>query len=601
MSNSQIESKEKNMTGLSRLSLILSAAAVIMLLAVLVYLCMTDNFELERSRSNADFTVVRDCKSREVKDADAPVGVHKEYTFTLQDTLETDTCLAFYTVHQYVEIYIDGQCVYQLRPSGKSFIKTIGSNWTMIPLYREDAGKEIRVNIIPVYRSFRSREVEFLVGSRLSICMDRLHKDYPQLLLSGMAIFVGIVFLCIAGYKLLHKCSDEGLASLGLFSVMVGLWRFTDMRFTPFLAPGKPVLMFYISVFMLMVGIVPLIKSTEVRIHKSSSSILDWYCIAVALLCIVQLLLQVFGGIDLRENIIITHFMIAVGTVLLVGSMIFERIKYPGNEEDAVNPKAVILLAAGVLADIISFYIRKTSSGLLFSLLALLIYILFKGVHMLFSHVEKEKQLAEKERMLAENERRLAESRIETMISQIRPHFIYNTLGSIEQLCELQPETAAKLVHNFSRYLRGNFSELDNPAPIHLSQEIEHTKYYASIEQVRFPDIEIIFDLKASDFLIPALSVQPLVENSIKHGLMKLDKGGTVTISSFENDTHYYVSVKDNGVGFDTSILLDERKHIGLRNIRSRLESMCSGTLTVESAPGSGTTVFIMIPREVGK
>ena len=97
------------------------------------------------------------------------------------------------------------------------------------------------------------------------------------------------------------------------------------------------------------------------------------------------------------------------------------------------------------------------------------------------------------------------------------------------------------------------------------------------------------------------MSVQPLVENSIKHGLMKLDKGGTVTISSFENDTHYYVSVKDNGVGFDTSILLDERKHIGLRNIRSRLESMCSGTLTVESAPGSGTTVFIMIPREVGK
>ena len=187
------------------------------------------------------------------------------------------------------------------------------------------------------------------------------------------------------------------------------------------------------------------------------------------------------------------------------------------------------------------------------------------------------------------------------MISQIRPHFIYNTLGSIEQLCELQPETAAKLVHSFSHYLRGNFSELNNPAPIRLSQEMEHIRYYVSIEQIRFPDIEIKFDLRTDDFLLPALSVQPLIENAIKHGLMKLPSGGVVTVSSYEMDTHYCVSVEDNGAGFDTSILLDERKHIGLRNIRCRVETMCDGTLTVESTPGVGTKVVISIPKGVGE
>lgn len=201
--------------------------------------------------------------------------------------------------------------------------------------------------------------------------------------------------------------------------------------------------------------------------------------------------------------------------------------------------------------------------------------------------------------LYVEQEKALTESRISTMMSQIRPHFIYNTLGSIEQLCELHPETAAKLVHNFAHYLRGNFSELDNTAPIRLSQEIDHTKYYVNIEQIRFPDIEVIFDLRSDDFLLPALSVQPLVENAIKHGLMKLEKGGTVIVYSFETETHYFVSVEDNGAGFDTSVLLDEKKHIGLRNIRGRLESMLDGTLTVDSTPGVGTKVTISIPKGV--
>jgi sensor histidine kinase YesM len=193
----------------------------------------------------------------------------------------------------------------------------------------------------------------------------------------------------------------------------------------------------------------------------------------------------------------------------------------------------------------------------------------------------------------------LAESRVSTMISQIRPHFIYNTLGSIEQLCEIDPPKAGELVHNFAKYLRGNFGELDNPKPILMSQEMEHVHHYINIENVRFPDMTFSFEMNSNDFLIPALTIQPIVENAIKHGLMKLQKGGTVRVVSYETETHYCVLVEDNGVGFDTGKLLDDRKHVGIRNIRGRLKAMVNGTLEIESKIGVGTKVLIKIPKEV--
>ena len=196
---------------------------------------------------------------------------------------------------------------------------------------------------------------------------------------------------------------------------------------------------------------------------------------------------------------------------------------------------------------------------------------------------------------------KLAESRISTMMSQIRPHFIYNTLGSIEQLCKMDPPKASDLAHNFAKYLRGNFGELDNPKPILMSQEMEHVHYYVSIENVRFPDMTFTFEMNSEDFYIPALTVQPIVENAIKHGLMKLSKGGTVHVVSYETDTDYCVSVVDDGVGFDTSVLIDERKHLGLRNIRERLKVMVNGKLEIESTVGVGTKVLVIIPKEERK
>ena len=213
------------------------------------------------------------------------------------------------------------------------------------------------------------------------------------------------------------------------------------------------------------------------------------------------------------------------------------------------------------------------------------------------NELELQKSRLEAEKNMVEAQ--LKESRISIMLSQIQPHFIYNTLGTIERMCLKDPQKAFNLVRNFSLYLRGNFSELDSVTPIRFADELKHVEYYVNIEKVRFPDMSIEYDVEATEFVLPALSVQPLVENAIKHGLMRLETGGTVKIHSYETPTHFCVEVTDDGVGFDTDAPIDEKKHVGLRNIRGRLKAMVNGALVMESKPGVGTKAMIMIPKEV--
>lgn len=252
------------------------------------------------------------------------------------------------------------------------------------------------------------------------------------------------------------------------------------------------------------------------------------------------------------------------------------------------------------LTDVVATYFAWWQVGLA-SKIFFLVGFIFAAVVFLFvlpkklKAAEKAKEL-EKEKIKLDAE--LAQSRISTLMSQIHPHFIYNTLGSIEQLCELDPPKAAKLVNDFSRYLRGNFGEIDNPKLIRVSKELKHTEYYTSIEKVRFPDIEFVTEMTCCDFCIPALTIQPIVENAIKHGILKREEGGKVEVKIYETDSSYFVSVKDNGVGFDINVL-NESNHIGLRNIKSRLGAMCGGTLHIESIIGVGSKITVEIPKEV--
>ena len=211
------------------------------------------------------------------------------------------------------------------------------------------------------------------------------------------------------------------------------------------------------------------------------------------------------------------------------------------------------------------------------------------------SVLEAQRIEAEKQAM----EMRLQESQISIMLSQIQPHFLYNTLNSIYQLCETNPMRARSLVNSFSEYLRNNLSTLEEPGLITFETELSHVNTYLDIEKVRFEDtLEIEYDIKCVDFSLPVLTVQPIVENAVKHGTSKKRGGGTVRVSTREDKESYIIEVFDTGCGFDTTKPKnDGKRHVGIENVKQRLSNMCGGSLSIESTVGKGTLATIIIPK----
>lgn len=215
------------------------------------------------------------------------------------------------------------------------------------------------------------------------------------------------------------------------------------------------------------------------------------------------------------------------------------------------------------------------------------LYIIFFNVH-----IDQKKEMLRYE---AEQ----TELQAAVTVSQIQPHFLYNSLSVIAALCDENPGLAGKATIDFAEYLRENMNYIDSKEPIPFEDEMNHIRKYIALEELRFPEkLNVEYDIACTDFRIPALSVQPLVDNAVKHGVCKSRNGGTVRISSRESENAFTVTVEDNGVGFDPSVKLnDGKKHIGIESARVRIEGMLGGTLTVKSAVGQGTTATIVIPK----
>lgn len=203
---------------------------------------------------------------------------------------------------------------------------------------------------------------------------------------------------------------------------------------------------------------------------------------------------------------------------------------------------------------------------------------------------------------LAKAEISLAQSRIAIMLSQIQPHFLYNVISSIQELCNTDPEKARKALGEFAEYLRGNMDSLTDTAPIHFTREMAHVENYLKLEKMRFGDeLNIILDIKEQDFFLPSLTIQPLVENAVKHGIGENEDGGTLFISTRREDKYIIVEIRDDGIGFDmdnTDLKGDSKSHIGIANIRTRLSQLPGCSLDIKSTPGKGTKAVIKINTE---
>lgn len=196
-----------------------------------------------------------------------------------------------------------------------------------------------------------------------------------------------------------------------------------------------------------------------------------------------------------------------------------------------------------------------------------------------------------------EHEREKQANTTALMLSQIQPHFIYNTLATIQVLCEIDPEKAASTIAEFSKYLRMNTDALSKTEPVSVTEEVKHAMAYSKIEMIRFENIKVSFDIKDKDFRLPVLTIEPIVENAIKYGVRPVENG-LVEVLTYKEDNKHVLVIKDNGVGFNIENIDDEkRNHVGIENVRTRIINMVGGTFKIESEINKGTTVTITVPE----
>jgi two-component system, LytTR family, sensor kinase len=205
------------------------------------------------------------------------------------------------------------------------------------------------------------------------------------------------------------------------------------------------------------------------------------------------------------------------------------------------------------------------------------------------------------EHRLQEQEKLLLAAKIEALANQINPHFLFNTLTSISSLIRTQPDTARMLITKLSGLLRRLMRSTDHF--VSLREELASVDEYLAIEVIRFgPQLRVVKDVSADtlDVIVPSMILQPLIENSIKHGLARKVGGGCITIATVRKDGHAVIEVRDDGLGMSEERLEQAfNGGIGLRNVNERLRTIYGAhyRLKLTSVTGKGTRAMLEIPE----
>ena len=415
---------------MKKIKVISFTIVTILVFTLLFILGIQDNTKVHNLRENESSMMVKTIEGKEVADADSPAGVVTEFELPLDMDLTHEKDLVFYSSHQWVEVYIGNECVYSLEHSKElPFIKTPASKWVRIPLYATDEGKTVKVVATPAYSNHVKTKIEIFIGSSLAVYREQFSQILPLILLSVLNILVGMLLLFITFYYRGAEKEDSGLLPFGLLGITIGCWRLAHNDFSPFLLEGKEIFLYYLSVTMMLVMMIPLVGSAIMRISETKKKIMQYYMVNISILASIQIVLQLAGVRDLREMFVLTHASILIGAIMLIVVTVADKIK---NRKEPHEKSYIWVLAVGLIGDLIVYYFTGTASELLMTTVSVLIYMMLEGFRFLMIYFEHKQTLKEKENQLNQ-------SRMLILMSQIRSHFVFNILNAISGMCKYDP------------------------------------------------------------------------------------------------------------------------------------------------------------------
>lgn len=423
---------------------------------------------------------------------------------------------------------------------------------------------------------------------------EELADNLPQLFSTGVILVIGLLLLLAALAFWISKVpSALDLSMLAGFVLFCGLWFLIDYDSIGYLIPNEQVLAVMEH---LTLCFIPLFLIGYLRLLLQGKgpglALLVNFSVLLAVQT-VNLALAVLGpGREDSDAYFWTQVVLLAASLLNAICCAVCEARRSRRRRDWIVAVVITLVFLALGADGLDYELTLITHGDLFHnafLLALLV-VLFGMLRYMVESIRQAHRASELEK-------ELLQSRISVMLSQIKPHFIFNTLNAISALCLTDPLKADETVITFSEYLRGNINSLEAQAPIPFTQELRHVQNYVKIEQTRFGDrLRVEYDIAFSDFTIPTLTLQPIVENAIRHGIGKKEEGGTVWISAQRREDMAVLTVRDDGVGFDMEGEYKRKESIGMQNVQLRLAAMRGGSMQVQSRVGEGTVTTIEIP-----
>ena len=514
-------------------------------------------------------------------------GVKRTYTFTIPEADSATTTgarLSVYLRHTIAEFSVeDSTLENDLSALDTPHIgKTPGNYWVSIPVRPAFAGKTVQVTLTPVYSSVLDETPTFMVITRdMLLSMIELPEDRLLMMLSEIAIGAGL-FLALAALALpLGGQDKKRIFYLGTVTMAAGLWKLC----------GLPVLTLFLDYWGLQKEIwfagavsylLMLMLSLRflVTIRAKGENRIGTHCFYLsAAAAIILVLLQIFGLFELHEVLIWYGVGMAVlHVVSLLG-------KKPSRSELLWLLPFFLALGADLLIYLVTGSMRKAPVFLIWIMLNLFV----RGIGFV-------REAILRERLLRKREEELRDEKVRSMMNQIRPHFIYNTLVSVYELCRDEPKQAMQVIDDFTTYLQSNFTAIAAVEPTSFREELRHIQAYLAVETaLHGDDLTVEYDTEALAFDLPPLTLQPIVENAVKYGVGMGHRPEHIVIRTRAEENGVRITVEDNGGGYDPQP--DSQVHVGMKNVRDRLEMMCGGTLDIGPRPEGGTIVTVFLPR----
>lgn len=515
---------------------------------------------------------------------DVPVTICR----TLPAELVDNPGFCFISKEETVRVTVDSELIYVLdtadtRPYGKA----TPSQWNFIPLPADAGGKTLSITLTSPYASYAGAVDTLRYGDVDYLRVAMIIKYLPGYILIYMLVLMGFITYLLSVMLINRSAEYASFRHMGLFALMIAIYLRTECKFPQaFFFDGFTSMQVKFFSFSLMM--LPFIRFIKDRIERRYRWPFDIVYYLFVINFFVQIVLQLHNVADFMPMVIATHVIVFITMALLLCMYIL------GITSHMINFS--ILELVGLLIFFITaswemtyYYQRDYSRTGLFLSVGVVALILCLSLALLRDISSRISKRAEMEHQLQRNHAQL-------LASQIQPHFVYNTLNSIRALIKFAPEEAYKMVYDFSKYLRANIDMLGSDQPIRFAQEIEHVRAYADIELVRFSDrLTVEWNMHPADFVLPPLTIQPLVENAIKHGVCKREEGGTVWISNRETEDSHIIEVRDNGVGMNAEEMLKKPGSAGMKNVLERLRQF-GATLEYQSKPGQGTLAIVTIP-----